>query len=192
VKIALKLIKMKFEIAFAILCLILIKFCDMCEISGEKCKCKIDSLAIEMRCSEKSSIPKILNLNEIVISQSVVNLKIIIENKIYDGINKSSIGKFLAKIKEMWMNNNRINKLESNSFQGLQNLIYFVLISNEMVDIEKNAFNGLFSLQYLYLYDNKIKCIRNETFNNLVNVNLQYLSLYNNFIEDIEKVHLKA
>jgi hypothetical protein len=50
---------MKTQIAFAILCLILIRFCEMCEISGEKCACKIDTIKTEMSCLEKYSHPKI-------------------------------------------------------------------------------------------------------------------------------------
>jgi hypothetical protein len=75
---------MKFEIIFDIL--ILVRFCDMCEISGEKCECKIDAMTIEMSCLEKSFYQKILNLNEIVISENATNLVIKIENKIYEGI----------------------------------------------------------------------------------------------------------
>ena len=106
-------------------------------------------------------------MNEIVIYENLTNLVIRIENKIYGGINKSSNGQFLVKIKELWINNNQINKLESNAFQVLKNLKQFILYSNVIEDIEQNAFNGLIFLEYLYLYDNKIKCIRNETFKNL-------------------------
>jgi Leucine-rich repeat (LRR) protein len=177
--------KIKFQILYAILCLILVRFSDMCGISGEKCICIIDSMTLEMSCLEKSSNPMILNLNEIIINENVNNLIIKIENKIYDGINQSSYGKFLGKIKELWVYNNQINKLESNNFQMLTNLRKLNLTSNEIEDIEKNAFAGLFSLQCLFLYDNKIKTIRNETFNNLVN--LRELDLHQNQIESIEE-----
>jgi hypothetical protein len=87
--------KMKFEIVFAFL--ILKSYCDTCEIRGEKCDCKMVSMAIEMSCLEKSSNPTILNLNELVIYENVTNLIVKIENKNYDGINKSSNGEFLSK-----------------------------------------------------------------------------------------------
>ena len=150
----------------------------MCEISGEKCACKVVTMTTEMSCLEKSLTRTILNLNEIFISENVTILNIKIENKIYDGINKSSYGKFQVNIKELWINNNQIKKLESNSFQDSTNLAKMYLISNGIENIEKNTFSGLFFLQYLYLYDNKLKCIKNETFNNLVN--LIVLSLHQN------------
>jgi hypothetical protein len=118
----------------------------MCELSGEDCVCKIDSIKTEMSCYEKSSNPKILNLNEIFISENVTNLIVKIENKIFKGIKKSSYGKFLDNIKELWINNNQIQKLESNSFQALKNVKQIILISNGIEDIEINAFNGLISL----------------------------------------------
>ncbi len=113
---------MKVQILFAILSLILVRFCDMCKISGEMCECKKDTLTIEMSCLERYSSPNILNLNEIVIYDDVANLTVKIENKIYNGINKSSYGLILNTIKELWLNNNKINKLESDSFQALNNL----------------------------------------------------------------------
>ena len=128
---------MKFKIAFAFLSLVFIRFFDMCEISGEKCVCIKDMMTTEMSCLEKPSNPKILNLNEIVIYGNAANLKIYIENEIYDGINKSSYGKFLAKINELWINNNQIKKLESNTFLALIYLKIFVLISNGIEGIEK-------------------------------------------------------
>ena len=126
---------MKFYVVFAILSLTAIRFCDMCEISGEKCECKIDSIKTEMNCFEKSSFPKTLNLNEIVISENVTNIIVKIENKIYRGINKSSYGKFLVKIKELWIYNNQINKLESNTFQFLTSFTLLDLTSNGIEDI---------------------------------------------------------
>ena len=68
---------MKFEILFVIfVCLILKRFCEMCEMSGEKCACKIDSMTTEMSCLEKSLTRTILNLNEIFISENVTILNI--------------------------------------------------------------------------------------------------------------------
>ncbi len=69
---------MIFAIVFAFL--ILIKSCEMCEIRGEKCACKINSVTFIISCLEKSPNSTFFNLNEIAISENVTNLIVKIEN----------------------------------------------------------------------------------------------------------------
>ncbi len=169
---------------FAILILSMKEFYDARVMSGEKCQCIKVNNHLEMSCLEKSSTPKILNLNEIDIQDNFTYLTVRMENKIYEGI-KTSHDQYSLKIINLTVINNIKKILEANSFENLKNLFTLDLHSNSMEELQPKCFNGLNStLQHILLHLNILKFIQYETFSTLVN--LRVLWLQQNQIESIE------
>ena len=77
---------------------------------------------------------------------------------------------------ELYLDQNKIEKIEKNTFNGLSSLQSLSLSENEIEKIEENAFNGLSTLKELKLSFNKIKVIEDNTFNGLSSLKELYLS----------------
>ena len=88
-------------------------------------------------------------------------------------------------LQTLYLNDNRITKIEKNAFAGLNSLQLLNLSANNIDKIEKNAFEGLNSLLVLNLYANNIDKIENNAFEGLNS--LQGLTLSANDIDKIEK-----
>ena len=79
-------------------------------------------------------------------------------------------------MKNLYLNGNGINFLNSESFDGLQNLELFSLWGNEISDLPANAFVPLKNLQQLSLRNNRLTTIHSDSFgvhNNLTIVWLE-------------------
>ena len=88
-------------------------------------------------------------------------------------------------LQTLYLNDNRITKIEKNAFAGLNSLQLLNLSANNIDKIEKNAFEGLNSLQRLNLSGNDIDKIEKNAFTGLTG--LQEMDLSFNDIDKIEK-----
>ena len=87
---------------------------------------------------------------------------------------------------ELYLTENKLNKIRSGAFNGLYRLQIIFLDKNQIEEIEKNSFETLNDLRQLNIQSNKIKIIKNEIF--FERTNLEILFLYNNNIESIESI----
>lgn len=75
---------------------------------------------------------------------------------------------------------NSIQKLKSNQFAGLNQLIWLYLDHNYISSVDEDAFQGIRRLKELILSSNKITYLHNKTFHpvpNLRNLDLSYNKL---------------
>ena len=84
----------------------------------------------------------------------------------------------------LYLQQNRITSIKSNTFNNFLKLVQLHLDDNEISVIEDNNFNNLPNLEYLYLHENRITSIKSDTFNNLLH--LERLDLDHNYISVIE------
>lgn len=84
----------------------------------------------------------------------------------------------LNDLQELYLTNNRLNKLPVNLFDGLGNLQELMLTNEQLTELPKTAFNDLKKLKKLYLDNNKLVKLPKELFTNLQT--LKELSLINN------------
>jgi hypothetical protein len=74
------------------------------------------------------------------------------------------------------LSSNRIEFIELNSFQNLNELKILDLSFNRLHSIESDIFNGLSNLNDLYLLNNFTFCLKNQSFNYLTNISNIYLA----------------
>ena len=87
---------------------------------------------------------------------------------------------------ELYLTENKLNKIKSGAFNGLYRLQILFLDKNQIEEIDINSFETLNDLRQLNIQSNKIKIIKNEIF--FERTNLEILFLYNNNIESIESI----
>ncbi|CAH3121970.1 unnamed protein product [Porites lobata] len=83
-----------------------------------------------------------------------------------------------------FLDNNKIQKLETGAFSGLKKLATLDLSSNNIVDLHAGVFSNLTNLKQLYLQDNKIQKLETGTFSSLTDLNILYLQ--DNKIQELE------
>ncbi|XP_052833937.1 decorin-like isoform X2 [Octopus bimaculoides] len=88
-------------------------------------------------------------------------------------------------VEYFYLSNNKITKIEDESFRNLLSLESLQLDNNEISNIEKESLKHLSNLEQLYLQNNTISNIEHGTFQGLNS--LQILRLCNNSISKIEK-----
>ena len=79
------------------------------------------------------------------------------------------------KLKNLWINNNSIKKIDGNVFSEAKSLEYMNFRFNKIESIHREAFNGLPKLQGVYLYYNRIKKLHPETFSLIATLNNLHL-----------------
>lgn len=85
----------------------------------------------------------------------------------------------LFNLKGLYLNENKIRKLELSTFDGLTRLVRLELNENEINEIAENAFGKLVSLKGLYLNKNKLEKIEPHTFNGLSGLDVFQLGVNN-------------
>jgi Leucine-rich repeat (LRR) protein len=73
----------------------------------------------------------------------------------------------LTNLKELWLNDNRLDKLERDVFANLKSLLKLYLHGNRLAKIEANTFATLSKLQRLDLDNNQLRAIDSDMFNGL-------------------------
>lgn len=76
----------------------------------------------------------------------------------------------------IFLNKNRISKIEDGAFNGLSHLIELILDENLIVAMTPHTFDGLVKLEALSLWNNKIKEIEVGAFNSLRSLQKLYLN----------------
>ena len=80
------------------------------------------------------------------------------------------------KLKNIWIYDNLIQKIDGNVFSEAKNLEHINFESNQIESVHKEAFSGLPNLKGVYLQGNKIKRLHPETFSLIANLNILKLS----------------
>jgi Leucine-rich repeat (LRR) protein len=83
----------------------------------------------------------------------------------------------LTKLKELFLSNNQISSIQSNSINTLISLVTLDLSDNSIFALDPRLFYNLASLEKLYLQNNVIHAITNQTFihaRRLTDINLGY------------------
>ena len=80
------------------------------------------------------------------------------------------------KLKNLWINNNSVKKIDGNVFSKAKSLEHINFKYNQIVSIHREAFNGLPNLQGVYLQYNQIKILHPETFSSIANLNILELT----------------
>lgn len=88
-------------------------------------------------------------------------------------------------IKELSLANNKIQKIMSSDFSGLNQVTKLILSSNEIMFIEQGAFKDMYRLQYLNLNKNYLIVIPSRIFQHLPS--LEKIELQSNSIKEIKK-----
>jgi len=88
-------------------------------------------------------------------------------------------------VQKLFLNHNKIEKIEEASLAHLQNLKELSLRGNKLSSIEPGMFRGLYRLQKLYLNYNEIKSIAANSFEDLML--LDYLDLHGNPLKDLDR-----
>ena len=78
----------------------------------------------------------------------------------------------------MWLQSNKIETIDSSTFDGLEKLEYLGLYENEIKQLNKDTFKHLVSLKVIELSGNNIESIDSSTFDGLEK--LEELWLNNN------------
>ncbi|CAG2203632.1 unnamed protein product [Mytilus edulis] len=82
----------------------------------------------------------------------------------------------LPSLQYLYLHNNKIRSLESNTFINMTKLYRLHLQNNAISTIESSTFMNLPSLYYLYLHGNNISDIEEHAFGNLTSLTLLELS----------------
>lgn len=101
---------------------------------------------------------------------------------IYKGISNYVFDELKA-LKRLYLDSNKLTKIEPNLFNGLSSLEILYLGNNQLARIDDDSFNGLSNLKELYLGNNRLKTIDGSPFNGLLN--LRKLELHNNRLSEI-------
>jgi Leucine-rich repeat (LRR) protein len=171
----------------------IIKFCslfDNTKNESEKLYCdysaKKDELVLDNMCNETRVVCSKVRLNDAIFPQFSKNnhsknfYLIAITKKNYKKVPDFSFQ--ALKIEYLYLQNNRIELVESRAFYNVPGLRYLDLSVNEIANIELNY---LAELEVLDLKGNKIAKVNDSMFMNLTR--LKYLNLHYNSIEEIEK-----
>lgn len=120
------------------------------------------------------------NLTSLQLFNIQNNKIVLIKNNIFNYDNST-----LKGFKEIYLQHNKINTIEENSFLNLKNLEILDLRFNKIEFIFKNSFGNLSNLKYLGLSFNKIFNIENDCFLNLNSLKYLDIDLEYNLIENI-------
>jgi Leucine-rich repeat (LRR) protein len=90
----------------------------------------------------------------------------------------------LNSLTELYLNNNKLKKVKKSWFNNKAELKYLHLDNNEVDDIDGDVFDGLNSLKNLHLNNNNLKKVKRSWFNQLYN--LEKLSLGSNYCDELE------
>jgi predicted ATPase len=82
------------------------------------------------------------------------------------------------------LSNEKIEKLDSNIFERLVNLVWLFFYNNQITELHSNTFANLVNLTTLHFNNNQIEKLDSNIFANLVN--LEQLSFSNNQIEKLD------
>lgn len=93
-------------------------------------------------------------------------------------------------LQELWLYDNRLSRLEDDTFMNLTQLHLLVLSRNEISYISKGAFRGLNHLGEVSLHTNRLTTLQAGTFKDLPN--LVNISLEHNFISSLPLGLLKG
>jgi Leucine-rich repeat (LRR) protein len=91
----------------------------------------------------------------------------------------------LKNLEKLWIFENRITILNSDSFDGLQSLQILSLYTNEISDLPVGVFGQLKNLQELSLRNNQLTTIHSDSFG--VHIQLTTIRLDNNKINAIDE-----
>ena len=73
----------------------------------------------------------------------------------------------LGKLQFLYLQNNKIQNIESKAFDGLRNVVYLDLSNNKLLKLHQNCFQGLIKLNYLRFENTSIKDLYSGAFNGL-------------------------
>ena len=73
----------------------------------------------------------------------------------------------LVAVKYLWINKNKINSIEDNTFSKLKELVSLQLSGNDLETLNQGMFYGLSSLRVLYLEGNDLKHLPVDVFTHL-------------------------
>jgi len=83
----------------------------------------------------------------------------------------------MASLNELYLNNDQLEKIANDCFNGLElNLKILEITSNQIKIINKEMLKNLFNLQILRIFSNEIEGIETEAFNSLSKLNLLRLN----------------
>ena len=105
-------------------------------------------------------------------------------------LKRSNVLVYLNKLEQLFLNDNQLVTIYSNTLNGLFSLQKLDLSSNHLSIIERLAFNDLKHLVELFLFNNKIKLIQSYLFSGLTSLKMLYLN--ENYIEEINKDAFKS
>jgi insulin-like growth factor-binding protein complex acid labile subunit len=132
-------------------------------------KCNLKSI-------KKGMFNLMLQLKKLSLSQNEI---LLIESDSF------STGSYETHLLELFLSENKLNKIQSKTFQGLLKLQVLLVDTNQIDEIEVNSFENLNDLRHLNFQSNMLRNIKYGSFNGLLK--LQTLYLDKNEIEDIEE-----
>ena len=86
-----------------------------------------------------------------------------------------------TKLKYLYLSDNKLTRIQVNTFRQLTQLQVLQLHNNELESIDERLFENCTKLEWLCLQNNKIKQIHRNTFKQLKSIKV--ISLYNNQIK---------
>ncbi|KAK6175543.1 hypothetical protein SNE40_013987 [Patella caerulea] len=108
----------------------------------------------------------LVNLQELDLSYNVLR-----------DVKQESLQPLVNSLKKLNLNGNMLNRIDSNLFQRMYNLVSLDISDNKLVSIEKDAFSDLRQLVFLNINDNKLSNLPLGLFNSLRNLQTLDLSM---------------
>jgi Leucine-rich repeat (LRR) protein len=102
------------------------------------------------------ALNKSLLINEYSFGTDSVVIDLSVES--IDSIHLNTFNEY-AKLEELYLEDNKLTRLEAGLFSNLVNLRELWLESNQLVSIDKNIFNGLINLELVCLSNNPISIL---------------------------------
>ncbi|KAF7634264.1 hypothetical protein Mgra_00006342, partial [Meloidogyne graminicola] len=166
-------------------------------ITGSKRTCRqMDGCPSVCTCTQVggNNSNNLNNGNEIVVDCHDRNLRFIPsglpQNTVELRLEQNKITKLeantfshMSKLIRLDISKNNIIDVHPEAFKGLKQLNSLMLFANNLTDLDHHVFQDLESLQVLLLNGNKLKCLRDGIFNGLKHLRL--LSLYDNNLKSI-------
>ncbi|CAF1141757.1 unnamed protein product [Rotaria sp. Silwood1] len=135
------------------------------------------------KCDRTTVICRGLQLQEIPHDIPAFTTTLDLQDNLIKRISRDGNLQRLKNLRILDLRNNQLEEIDDDVFDGFDSLNQLFLNNNSLHKITTQTFNGLKNLQILNLDSNKLTCIKNDTF---INVNkLELLSLNNNQIKYI-------
>ena len=161
---------------------------ESCQFQNEICICIEDvNNVIQMKCLENQLNYSInLDFNQLYMAKSNKWTSLTVKNKFIIEIHTSETqNKLLSMIKILTIEDCNMNKLKGNSFLGMASLNELYLNNDQLETIENDCFNGLeLNLKILVIASNQIKIINKQMLMSLIH--LRHLRLNLNDLEEID------